>query len=185
MKKIGRPKGTPGLRGDKAPNWKGDAARPSTKRCRARRLFKLSQCEICGVKATDRHHKDGDTGNNVRENIQILCRKCHMTVDGRLDAFLEAAKKNHIATRKEPQKCNNCERFRKPLRKGLCGQCNEYLRRTGNPRPKISGRIPKESLPPRQCINCHRSTTRICKARCMSCYNVFRLNGADRKYAIA
>jgi len=35
------------------------------------------------VKA-ERHHKDDNTHNNAPENIQALCRKCHMLLDGRL-----------------------------------------------------------------------------------------------------
>ncbi len=31
--------------------------------------------------------------------------------------------------------CTNCRRFKKPMRRGLCHACNEYLRRTGANRP--------------------------------------------------
>jgi len=69
------------------PFWKGDAASTTTKRERAQKLYLLAACEICGAKAVDRHHIDGDTGNNTPENIARLCRRCHMTVDGRLAVF--------------------------------------------------------------------------------------------------
>jgi hypothetical protein len=65
------------------PNWKGNQTSQQGKRARARFRFALGNCELCDRKATDRHHKDSDTGNNDRSNIQILCRSCHMRVDGR------------------------------------------------------------------------------------------------------
>lgn len=67
--------------------WKGDAASTTTKRERTQALFPVGgPCERCGeAPSTDRHHIDGDTGNNVRGNIAILCRRCHMIVDGRLE----------------------------------------------------------------------------------------------------
>lgn len=43
---------------------------------------------------TSRHHRDGNTANNKTENIIFLCRKCHMKEDGRLEQFIELARKN-------------------------------------------------------------------------------------------
>jgi integrase/recombinase XerD len=59
---------------------------PRTGRQRARYWFVLADvCERCNeAPAVDRHHVDGDPLNNVLENIQSLCRRCHMDVDGRL-----------------------------------------------------------------------------------------------------
>lgn len=34
-----------------------------------------------------------------------------------------------------PKPCANCERLYKPLRKGRCAACNQYLRKTGRERP--------------------------------------------------
>ena len=31
------------------------------------------------------HHKDGNTLNNNGDNVTILCRRCHMRIDGRLN----------------------------------------------------------------------------------------------------
>jgi hypothetical protein len=43
-------------------------------------------CERCGVvPPLDRHHKDGNPRNNDRSNIACLCRRCHQTVDGRIE----------------------------------------------------------------------------------------------------
>jgi hypothetical protein len=68
-------------------NWKGDAASDESARARARRLYPLSPCEMCGAGKTERHHKDGRPWNNKPENIAILCRRCHMKEDGRLEEF--------------------------------------------------------------------------------------------------
>lgn len=73
------------LKGPDNPGWKGDDASKIAKRRRAERLYPLSDCEHCGKPGVDRHHKDGNTGNNVPGNISILCRLCHMLEDGRLD----------------------------------------------------------------------------------------------------
>jgi hypothetical protein len=53
----------------------------------ARRRFPLlavcAECEV--APATERHHWDGDPTNNVR-NVVPLCHRCHLRIDGRLDA---------------------------------------------------------------------------------------------------
>lgn len=37
------------------------------------------KCEKCGSTINvDVHHKDGNRNNNVPENIELLCRSCHM-----------------------------------------------------------------------------------------------------------
>ena len=105
--------------------WKGDNARDQTKRQRARRMFKLDYCEDCGQSAHDRHHKDGNPGNNSIENIAILCRRCHMKRDGRLAAL------KHSYPCLIPKVCRICGRVYKPLRKGRCGACDVYYRRIG------------------------------------------------------
>lgn len=88
--KDGRPIGSPSLENHYA--WKGDKALPTTKRERIQRRFILGACELCGEIATDRHHKDGNPGNNDLSNIQPLCRHCHMETDGRLKKFKSTCK---------------------------------------------------------------------------------------------
>lgn len=128
-------------------SWKGDAARADSKRGRARRRFGLGVCEDCGRPATDRHHRDGDPGNNVSANIAPLCRRCHMAADGRLDVFRSTS-----ASRLGPQParpCCNCQRPSKPLRMGRCHACDEYLRRRGVERPYVhDGRVEKAGRQP-------------------------------------
>ncbi len=105
-------------------------------RRRARRLYPdLGVCEHCrNALAVDRHHVNGDTDDNRRENVQFLCRRCHMLLDGRLDVF-----KSTSASLWGPQpakQCGNCGQHDKPLRHGRCKACSEYRRRHGAERPK-------------------------------------------------
>ena len=51
---------------------------------RAKRRFQLGACEVCGKPARDRHHRDDNPLNNGKANVMILCRRCHMQIDGRL-----------------------------------------------------------------------------------------------------
>lgn len=75
------------IRGSKHPRWIGDAVSEKGGRSRALRMYTdIGPCEGCGASDAERHHVDGNTANNAPENIGILCRRCHMTADGRLDA---------------------------------------------------------------------------------------------------
>jgi hypothetical protein len=123
----------PLLFGPDHPQWKGDAALTTTKRMRAQRAYPLTDCDECGDPATDRHHIDGDTGNNAPENIARLCRRCHMRVDGRLAQLAAFGR----ARKPQPSKpCSNCARPYKPLRRGRCAACAQYLRINGIERPR-------------------------------------------------
>lgn len=66
--------------------WVGDQVSLRSGRSRAERLYPdIGPCQRCGAAKAERHHRDGNTGNNDPTNIDILCRRCHMSVDGRLD----------------------------------------------------------------------------------------------------
>lgn len=68
--------------------WKGDDAIEKSGRSRALRKFpRVGPCVKCGKKRAERHHVDGNTLNNDPSNIVVLCRKCHMQTDGRLEQF--------------------------------------------------------------------------------------------------
>ena len=59
---------------------------------RARKLYPLAgvTCERCDLKpAAEHHHIDGDEFNNARSNVLLVCRRCHMVIDGRLAAAVE------------------------------------------------------------------------------------------------
>lgn len=116
-------------RGSVHPNWKGNAASNCAGRFRAKRRFSLGQCDMCDKPARDRHHKDDNPLNNSPENVLTLCRRCHMIVDGRLDALIEIARRPREMVEAKP--CVNCGERYKPLRKGRCHCCNEYFRRHG------------------------------------------------------
>jgi hypothetical protein len=115
-------------RGERNARWKGDETSPIAKRKRAQLLYKLGKCELCPEPATDRHHRDGNTGNNVLSNISLLCRRCHMVVDGRIQRLLVGLNKGN---RKPPEPCVNCQRLTKIRRKGRCGACAMYFRNHG------------------------------------------------------
>ena len=117
----------PIVRGKDVYCWKGDGASDGTKRARAQRSIPLGPCEKCGKLGVDRHHRDGDTGNNRRSNIAILCRRCHMEEDGRLQSF---AALTPVAAQ-PPKPCIVCGQPYKPLRNGRCANCDAYLRRHG------------------------------------------------------
>jgi hypothetical protein len=71
----------------KHPLWKGVHAKEEPKRKRVRGLIKeLNECEVCGNKATDRHHVNGDLDDMV--NILCVCRACHMKLDGRSERLI-------------------------------------------------------------------------------------------------
>lgn len=40
-------------------------------------LFKLGKCQICNKKATETHHIDKNTHNNIPTNLLTLCKSCH------------------------------------------------------------------------------------------------------------
>lgn len=131
----------PNIVGENHGMWKGGEASDVAKRRRAQRRIPLGQCERCKVKeAVDHHHKDRNTGNNDRQNVQCLCRRCHMIVDGRLAKLREAQKTACLLPRKKREKnppvpCVNCHAPSKPTRKGRCHNCDMYLRKTGRERP--------------------------------------------------
>lgn len=59
------------------PAYKGDAAKRGNHRARVR-YPDLGACQRCGEPAELRHHVDEDTLNNEPENIEFLCRPCHV-----------------------------------------------------------------------------------------------------------
>ena len=99
--------------GDQHPNWKGDAITEKSGRSRAIRAFPMiGRCVKCGASKAERHHKNGNTADNSPENIEIVCRRCHMKEDGRLAAFtassipnLALARAAIAANRKEKTHC--------------------------------------------------------------------------------
>lgn len=169
------------LRGSQLPQWKGDAASPNAKRLRARKLFPLGPCQQCGAPGVDRHHVDGNTGNNTPVNIMILCRRCHMTVDGRLQGLISHHER--LNQPKPAKLCGNCRQPSKPLRRGRCTACAQYFRLNHIERPmafveRDNRRKQAPQIPGlKWCSGCERSLSRDnfyrdgsgVSSRCKSC----------------
>lgn len=113
------------------PRWKGDLASRGAGRSRARALYDLGPCEECGGAGFDRHHRDGDTLNNDPSNVRVLCRRCHMLEDGRLDRLRTMGPKG----KKGPRPCRNCGRMIASIRSIRCGACRQYWWTYGVERP--------------------------------------------------
>jgi hypothetical protein len=141
--------------------WKGDAALPITKRRRAQRRYRLPNLcqECCDAPAVDRHHLDGDTGNNVPDNLRFVCRRCHQRLDGRLDAFVarNQSRERPIIT------CLNCGAIRLHRAKGLCQPCYQYQR--------------LQNIAPTACRHCGKIRLVQAKGLCHACYEYERRNG--------
>ena len=76
--------------------WMGGDVSEKGGRSRAIRRYRdIGPCWACGAEPAERHHIDGDTSNNEPFNIAVVCRRCHMESDGRLDEFKELARRNH------------------------------------------------------------------------------------------
>jgi len=115
-------------------NWKGKDSCNESKRARTARRFKIygQKCERCMKNnAYDRFHKDRNLDNIDPDNILLLCRRCCMELDGRLDNLKLLDRASQI---KPPMPCIICRKLSKPLRKGRCHSCNEYYRRHGEDR---------------------------------------------------
>lgn len=102
-------------KGESHYRWAGKDISEKGGRSRARRKFlEIGPCDNCGNQDSERHHIDGDTSNNKSSNIRSLCRKCHMIIDGRLEAFKKQAKENVIvrveAAAKEKRSRTHCKR---------------------------------------------------------------------------
>lgn len=79
--------------------WLGDDVVEKSGRSRALRAFVApTACQSCGRKTRlDRHHVNGNTKDNTAENIKFLCRKCHMTEDGRINRMGDVARGNSVS----------------------------------------------------------------------------------------
>lgn len=112
---------------------------PATGRAHAVTQFDISgeSCEWLGCldQAVDRHHRDGDTFNNARENIALLCRLHHQVEHGR--------RLEHGAGPQQP--CVVCGHVYAPLRIGRCGRCDAHYHRWGCEFPERGSRDLKRS----------------------------------------
>jgi len=75
------------IRGNKNPNWKGGIAEyPDHCRMKRLRLQKLkeenSRCQMCGGKAVEIHHRNGNKADQRIKNYMALCHSCHKKTHG-------------------------------------------------------------------------------------------------------
>ena len=105
--------------------WLGSDVPVRGGRTRAIRAYvDVGPCERCGNPKAERHHRDGNTAHNEAENIGILCRRCHMKADGRLDEFKESGRKNRAAANKARREASH----RSSARPGdKCQRCGRRL----------------------------------------------------------
>ena len=48
----------------------------------------LPECERCGAPGTCRHHRDWDIDNNVIENLEVVCKRCHNEEHGHTERVM-------------------------------------------------------------------------------------------------
>src|SRR5258708_6485936 len=121
---------------------------PGRERCRALYPDPLGICErgLCASPAVDRHHKDENTWNNERSNVEFLCRHCHNITHGKKPG------KNYTPQRLPPRPCVICCKLVRRRRKGRCHTCDRYLTMRGKERPyKGDGRLEKTADVSRPC----------------------------------
>ena len=59
--------------------WAGDEVSKKIGRKRALRMYpNIGPCVRCGSPDAERHHIDENTSNNAPDNIEALCRPCHI-----------------------------------------------------------------------------------------------------------
>lgn len=103
--------------------------------------FKKETCQICGKSAYEQKFKDGNHKNFNPDNLVIVCRRCSMQIDGRLDKLVEAGKNQKNKIRFMAHECIICKKMiDKPggSRKGRCRNCYAYRERNGFDKNTVS-----------------------------------------------
>ena len=98
-------------------NWQGGTSEyPNHTLMKKNRLVILihnPNCEICGKKATQIHHKDFSKTNHQLNNLQALCRKCHYWIHSdRRNSTSKYLRKYGITLREMVNRYGwNCSRY--------------------------------------------------------------------------
>lgn len=85
----------------------------------AQKMYPLTECALCGgIEILQRHHKDGNPSNNSRENVQVLCQKCHTATHMETDTWgkgkVKMAQCVVCNTTFQPKRTRNKKLCRKP-----------------------------------------------------------------------
>jgi hypothetical protein len=166
--------------GPSNPAWKSntEGMRVTIGHDRARRRYpQIGTCEVCKVvPATERHHIDTNTFNNLRSNIVFCCHRCHMVIDGRLEAATVRLKSLPKRVRAN-NPCKACgERI--AIDRGRCHRCSVYFQRNGTERPPVNGRY-NRPVPVKFCTNCGLSY-KVSMGLCHNCYVYKNRTGRTR-----
>ena len=88
--------------GPKNHNWKGNDVQLGPARCRDNRKFKPVLVMLKEITHTkwEVHHIDGNDRNHSDDNIALITRKGHMTIDGRLLALADTQFKPKFRVKK-------------------------------------------------------------------------------------
>jgi len=126
--------------GDKNPSWKGDNIGINQIHKRVKKLLpKPAQCQLCKIKspidlANISNKYNRATYNQDIKNWIWLCRKCHMTQDGRIDRMYRGGRKT-IHSKCQYLRCSSPHEA-----KGLCVKhynTYRYNLKNGNIQNKI------------------------------------------------
>lgn len=102
-------------------------------------------CVLCGAQPIDWHRPEHDEHPDWRvpylvshpnsverilaeiEACTPLCRRCHMTEDGRMERWQER-NRSRKGSRKAPKPCAKCSVPTNPARRGMCRRCYDAAR---------------------------------------------------------
>lgn len=107
--------------GKKNSNWKGDlVGYAALHKWVKKRLIKPAICDVCNEnKALDLANISQKYKRDLSD-WEWLCRRCHMTKDGRLNNLIEISKKR----KRDAIICNDCRQEKKHFGHGLCMACH-------------------------------------------------------------
>ena len=126
-------------------SWKGPSVRVESGRMRAVRMYPhVGPCVECGKEKAERHHIDGNTTNNDPSNIAILCRRCHMKSDGRLEKVKAHLKEVQPIGRAASGEQRRIRAKNRPLESfNLSTRQGRYMaRKRGHDVPKLKSGVP-------------------------------------------
>lgn len=125
--------------GEHSHRWKGDKVGIDALHTYIRKIFpKPEKCQCCKeAPPIDLANISGEYKREISD-WEWLCRKCHMTKDGRLKTLVaNAPKTKHGASRRKSQECLFCKKLFMPKRK-IAKYCSSIC--SGRHRTQLSNR---------------------------------------------